>query len=162
MLDTLTDIIVRIGGAVIALLSFVFRILLTVVRYIMSIGRKDMDVDDILAEAEAAGDYIAYPYEAFPVRTEIERLEAEAAILFENDRIILTVDYDFLDVPSWVEGDGETRNISIAMMGGGTVILKLPLPMGEIERIKQTKYMVFVSGTGNAKLMHNISFIYKG
>lgn len=144
-------------------LARIINILLTPVRYIIDICKPSKTIDDLIKEAEdetPANE--KYPYAPFSGQAQTERLEAEAAILFEDDRIVLTVEYNFKDVPSWVEGDASTRNISVMMMGGGTVVLQLPLPANETERLQTTKYMVFVTGTESKKLMHNISFIYKG
>lgn len=141
----------------------VVKVLLTPIRYIVDIWKPSQSIDELIKEAEGENQGLTpYPYTPLSTENANTRLNAEAAILFEDDRIVLTVEHDFKDMPSWVEGDIKTRNISVMMMGGGTVILDLPLPTGEIEKLENAKYLVFVTGTGPKKLMHNISFIYQG
>ncbi len=85
-------------------------------------------------------------------------LDVETALLFEDSRVILMVDYDFSDVPSWIEGDTETKSISIVQMGGAVANVKMTLPEQEKERWQNLKRIALVSGTGSQKLMHYVSF----
>lgn len=85
-------------------------------------------------------------------------LDVETALLFEDDRVVLMVDYDFVDMPSWIEGDAETKAVSIVQMGGAVAQLKLELPEQERQRWSYLSRIALVSGTGAEKMMHYISF----
>jgi hypothetical protein len=89
------------------------------------------------------------------------RLEADAVILSEDNRIVLSVGHDFEDVPSWVEWDMKTGRLSVAQMGGALAELKLQLPLFYKERMKNVKRLALVTGSGPEKMMHYIAFIMR-
>ena len=89
------------------------------------------------------------------------RLEADAVILSEEDRIVLSVGHDFEDVPSWVEWDMKTGRLSVAQMGGALAELRLQLPLFYKERMKNVKRLALVTGSGHEKTMHYIAFIMR-
>ena len=89
------------------------------------------------------------------------RLEADAVILSEDDRIVLSIGHDFEDVPSWVEWDMKTGRLSVAQMGGALAELKLQLPLFYKERMKNVKRLALVTGSGPEKMMHYVAFIMR-
>jgi len=89
------------------------------------------------------------------------RLEADAVILSEDDRIVLSIGHDFEDVPSWVEWDMKTGRLSVAQMGGALAELKLQLPLFYKERMKNVKRLALVTGQGHEKMMHYVAFIMR-
>ncbi len=89
------------------------------------------------------------------------RLEADAVILSEGDRVVLSIGHDFADVPSWVEWDMRTGRLSVAQMGGALAELKLELPLFYKERMKNVKRLALVTGHGHEKMMHYVAFIMR-
>jgi hypothetical protein len=89
------------------------------------------------------------------------RLEADAVILSEDDRVVLSIGHDFADVPSWVEWDMKTGRLSVAQMGGAFAELRLQLPLFYKERMKNVKRLALVTGSGQEKTMHYIAFIMR-
>jgi hypothetical protein len=89
------------------------------------------------------------------------RLEADAVILSEGDRVVLSIGHDFADVPSWVEWDMRTGRLSVAQMGGALAELRLELPLFYKERMKNVKRLALVTGQGHEKMMHYVAFIMR-
>lgn len=89
------------------------------------------------------------------------RLDADAVILSEGDRVVLSIGYDFADVPSWVEWDMSNGRLSVAQMGGAVAELRLELPLFYKERMKDVKRVALVTGRAPAKMMHYVAFIMR-
>jgi len=89
------------------------------------------------------------------------RLEAQAALLFEEGRIVLSVDHEFLDMPSWIEGDVQKRTLNIVQMGGAVATLDLLLPQAEVARMKKVSRIALVTKFGQENLLHYVSFILR-
>jgi hypothetical protein len=89
------------------------------------------------------------------------RIDAEAALLLEDDRAVLSVGFDFADVPSWVEWDLRSGRLSVAQMGGALAELSLDLPRSARDSLRSLKRLALVTGNGPDKLMHYIAFIVR-
>lgn len=91
-------------------------------------------------------------------------LDADAVLLFEEDRIILSIDYDFPDVPSYVEFDLGNNHIQVVQQGGDVATLsQLKLPKDEHERLSPITSIALLTGTGARaeKLVQMVSVIVK-
>ncbi len=86
-------------------------------------------------------------------------LDVESALLFENNNAVLSVDYDFLDMPSWVEGNLETGALSVVQMGGDVATLKVELPKNAKENWQNLQQIILVTRFNTEKLMHHLSFV---
>jgi hypothetical protein len=90
------------------------------------------------------------------------KLDADAVLLAEDGRVVLSVGHDFADVPSWVEWDAGTGRLSIVQMAGAVAELALTLPAEAKEKLGPLRRLALVTGSGPEKLMHHITFIARG
>lgn len=88
-------------------------------------------------------------------------LDAEAAILFEDERVILSVEYDFTDMPIWVEGIEEGQIIRIAQASGDTADLKLTLPLLNKEELLKTKRIALITGKYTERILQYVRFTFR-
>lgn len=90
-------------------------------------------------------------------------LKADAAIAIEDNKIVLAVDYDFAEAPSYVEFDMKSRKISIVQATGDVAVLgTISVPMEERELINASSKVALVTGTGEDKLLQVVSLKKQG
>lgn len=136
----------------------IFNKILTFFRYLLR-GRKS----DIL------------PSEAIPERLLKQNegfhgpLGADALLLREDDKIVLSVDFFFSDIPSWLEWDTETKKLAIVQMGGAVAELNLELPESHIIDFEKAKRVLLITRKGqkrlemanDEKLIHAVNLIVR-
>lgn len=88
-------------------------------------------------------------------------VEAPTLLLTEDDRIVLMVDYDFADFPSWVEWDMKARKLSVVQMGGAAAELALTMPLHQIGMIGEAKRLMLITGRHERRNGHYVSFIIR-
>lgn len=96
-------------------------------------------------------------------------LGADALLLREDDRIVLSVDFFFSDIPSWLEWDSETRKLAIVQMGGAMAELALELPESHVIDFERAKRIYLVTRKGHKrlesandqKLVHSVNLIVR-
>lgn len=88
-------------------------------------------------------------------------VEAPTLLLTEDDKIVLMVDYDFADFPSWVEWDMKSRKLSIVQMGGAAAELALTMPLHQMGAIGTTKRLMLITGRYERRNGHYVSFIVR-
>jgi hypothetical protein len=88
-------------------------------------------------------------------------VEAPTLLLTEDDKIVLMVDYDFADFPSWVEWDTKSRKLLIVQMGGAAAELALTMPLHQIGSIGTTKRLMLITGRYERRNGHYVSFIVR-
>lgn len=96
-------------------------------------------------------------------------LGADALLLQEDDRIVLSVDFFFSDIPSWLEWDAETKKLGIVQMGGAIAELKLDIPEAHTIDFENAKRVLLVTRKGqkrlesanDQKLVHAVNLIVR-
>lgn len=89
-------------------------------------------------------------------------LEVPTLLLTEDDKIVLMVDYDFEDFPSWVEWDIKTRTLSVVQMGGAAAQLALTMPMQQLGALNdKTMRLMLITGRYERRNGHYVSFIVR-
>ncbi len=89
------------------------------------------------------------------------KLDSPAVLLFEGGQAVLSVGYEFDDVPSWVEWDAHTRKISIAQMGGAMAELGIYIPEGLEQALNDVRNLLLITDKGGRKLIHYIAFLIR-
>ena len=79
-------------------------------------------------------------------------LGADALLLTEEDKLILSVDFFFSDIPSWLEWDSETNKLGIVQMGGAIAELNLEVPQDNIIDFEKAKKVLLVTRKGQKRL----------
>lgn len=96
-------------------------------------------------------------------------LGADALLLREDDRIVLSVDFFFSDIPSWLEWDVGTGKLGIVQMGGAIAELKLDIPETHVIDFENAKRVLLVTRKGqkrlesanDQKLVHAVNLIVR-
>lgn len=136
----------------------IFNKALTFIRYLFT-GRKN----------------VALPSEAVPRSLLREEegfhgpLGAAALLLKEEDMIVLSVDFFFSDIPSWLEWDADTNKLGIVQMGGAIAELNLEMPPAHVIDFESAKRVLLVTRKGqkrlesanDQKLVHAVNLIVR-
>lgn len=89
-------------------------------------------------------------------------LEVPTLLLTEDDKVVLMVDYDFADFPSWVEWDMQARTLSVVQMGGASAQLALTMPMQQLGALNdKTMRLMLITGRYERRNGHYVSFIVR-
>ena len=89
------------------------------------------------------------------------RIDAPTLLLEDNGQAVLIVEFDFRDIPSWVEWDRTWQKLSIAQMGGALAELPLGPEVIRASSIDRVKRLLLVTGTGESKISHFVSIIIR-
>ena len=88
-------------------------------------------------------------------------IEANGIIGRENDKIALVIDFEFGDIPSWVEWDVDLKQISIAQTGGAVAILNTRLSEKEAQDFESTDNLLLCTNIGKERIVHTIPLILR-
>lgn len=93
-------------------------------------------------------------------------LDVPALLLREDDRVVLSVDVYFPDMPSWLEWDVDAATLSVVQMGGAMSQLALTLPPEDAVAFEAVRRVLLVARESKEfgvedKLIHYISLIVR-
>ena len=88
-------------------------------------------------------------------------IEADSMIGREGGKIAIAVDFEFGDVPSWVEWDVDLKQVSIAQHGGAVAILETDLGEKEASDFENTSDLMFCSLVEGERVIHRIPLILR-
>lgn len=88
-------------------------------------------------------------------------VNAPALWLHEEKHIILLIDYDFEDFPSWIEWDRKARKLFLIQMGGAAAELPLDVPANENMPASDIHRLLLVTGRHERRNAHFVSFIIR-
>lgn len=89
-------------------------------------------------------------------------LNVKAALMVDQPNLVLSVDYNFPDMPSYVEFDLGKRHIHIVQQGGDVATLaQLALPRDEYDTFMPLSRIALLTGSGDEKLVQMLSLIIK-
>ena len=86
-------------------------------------------------------------------------IASDAAVIVKEERIVLVVDQDFEDIPSWVEWDIGLNKLSVAQMGGSTAALNSLVPLDELDRFKQLDRILLIARYQGQRIVHYLTFL---
>jgi hypothetical protein len=88
-------------------------------------------------------------------------LEVPTLMLCENDKVVVIVDHDFMDFPSWVEWDVKESKLYVVQMGGDYAELALNLAGHHAATLMRTQRLMLVTGRFERRNGHYVSFIVR-
>ena len=88
-------------------------------------------------------------------------IEAEGLIGREKDKIALVIDFEFGDIPVWVEWDVDLKQISIAQNSGAVAILKTILSEKEAQDFESTDNLLLCTNLATERIVHTIPLILR-
>ena len=83
----------------------------------------------------------------------------QAVLVKLEKRIILSLDVDLGDMPSWIEWDKETNIFSLAQNGGAVAHFPSPVPKRLEMDLKETRSLMLISTVNGQRLSHLIPFV---
>ena len=118
---------------------------------LLLLGLKKEDEEPEITESEA------------PVRIEGTEgvIDADGIIGREKDKIALVIDFEFGDIPTWVEWDVDLKQISIAQNGGAVAILKTVLSEKEAKDFESTDNLLLCTNIGEERIVHTIPLLLR-
>ncbi len=102
---------------------------------------------------------------AEPVREETPligshgRLTADTVLMVQNGHVVLVVDHDFLDIPSFVEWDRSRKSLGIAQLGGAVAEVKANLPREMHEPLSGTRTIMLMTRYNGADVAHKLNLM---
>lgn len=89
------------------------------------------------------------------------RLDVPTLLFSDGPHLVLIVDYDFEDIPSWVEWDSRLKKLSVVQIGGAAAELPLGIPANVNAPIDETQRMMLVTGRYERRNAHFVNFIIR-
>ncbi len=90
-------------------------------------------------------------------------LNAPALLLHEDNHFVLSVEYDFTGIPSWIEAYEGEEKLHIVQTTGDIASLTLSLASDRHNlknALQQATHIALVSGTAPERILHHLSFTY--
>jgi len=88
-------------------------------------------------------------------------IDANGVIAREDNKMALVIDYEFGDVPVWVEWDIDLKQISIAQNGGAVAILNTVLSEKEARDFENTDKLLLCTNIGQERIVHTIPLLLR-
>jgi hypothetical protein len=88
-------------------------------------------------------------------------IEAEVLVMREENRVVMVVDYDFEDIPEWIEWDVGRGVIGIVQMGGAVAEVKSVIPPEKSAMFKETTHLVLATRFEGRRMMHSIYLVVR-
>ena len=90
-------------------------------------------------------------------------LNVKSALVFEDDKIILAVEYDFEEAPLYIDFDLDNYHIQIVQQTGDVATLaQTTIPAEEMDNIRKARSIALVSGIGQDKLLQVLKLRLRG
>ena len=86
---------------------------------------------------------------------------ADLMVMRKDDRVILVVDHDFLDVPEWVEWDVSRNTIGIVQMGGAVAELKSVIPPEKAVMFRESKHISLATRFEGKNVVHGVYMVVR-
>ena len=87
------------------------------------------------------------------------RLSADTVLMIQNGHVVLVVDHDFLDIPSFVEWDKSRKSLGIAQMGGAVAEVKANLPREMNEPLSATRTIMLMTRYNGNDVAHKLNLM---
>jgi len=170
--QTLGQTTINILGQIIRqtfrLVWFILKTLLTPLLYKLGLGKSDVSDERKPAprhdwwdtpkpgNTETATDALTFELEGTTGFLDVPTL-----LLVENNQVVLIVDHEFKDIPSWVEWDRTWQKLSIVQMGGALAELALGPEILREAEIDKVRRLLLVTGPTENRLSHFVSIIIR-
>ena len=79
--------------------------------------------------------------------------------MIQNGHVVLVVDHDFLDIPSFVEWDKSRKSLGIAQMGGAVAEVKANLPREMNEPLSATRTIMLMTRYNGNDVAHKLNLM---
>lgn len=97
-------------------------------------------------------------YEEY-TQPKFNKIDIEPILALKNDHLVMVLQHQFSNIPSWVEWDNERQVVTIAHMNGDIDEAPLELKEEHISMLGEQKKILLVSNDNANKIMHAVKFI---
>ena len=97
-------------------------------------------------------------YEEF-TQPKLNKIEKEPVLAQKDGHLVMVVDAQFNNVPSWVEWDGERSVVTITHMNGDIDEAPLEVKDEYITSLNENRKILLVSNDNEEKIMHYVQFL---
>ena len=97
-------------------------------------------------------------YEEY-TQPKFNKIDVEPVLALKNDHLVMVMEYEFKNMPSWVEWDNDRQVVTIAHMNGDVDEAPLELDEEHITMLGEQKKVLLVSNDNTKKIMHAVKFI---
>lgn len=126
-----------------------FNRFLTYILYLLGVRPKEESLPPQTAQPEK------------PLKGTNGPIRADVLVLEENGRVIMVVDYDFLDIPEWVEWDVSRNIIGIVQMGGAIAELKSVIPPEKEAIFRSVPNILLATRFEGQRVAHSIYMVVR-
>lgn len=87
------------------------------------------------------------------------KIDAEPIMAMKDGHLIMVVQHQFSNIPSWVEWDNDRHVVTITQMNGDIDEAGLELKDEHLLMLKDLTKLLLVSNDNEGKMMHYVQFI---
>lgn len=102
-----------------------------------------------------------YEDRAEEIEARVHKIEKEAIFALENNELVVIVDHNFEEIPSWIEWDYERKTVSIVQQKGHIEEAEAKLTESFIAKLKDKNKLLLVSNDNDKKIVHFLPFILR-
>lgn len=88
-------------------------------------------------------------------------IDADMLVLRDQDRIIISIDYDFKDILGWVEWDVNDNRIDLVQKSGAVADLGSVIPAKDVEDFRKLNKVFVITRYNQQQIMHNLSLVIR-
>jgi hypothetical protein len=88
-------------------------------------------------------------------------IDAEILVMRDGNRVVMVVDYDFQDIPEWVEWDVSRNVIGVVQMSGAVAEIKSVIPPEKSAMFRETSHLVLATRFEGRRMMHSIYLVVR-
>ena len=89
------------------------------------------------------------------------KIDVDVAVVVKGEKLVMAIDCDLGDVPSWVEWDLSVDQFSIAQNSGSVVHISSKIAHERVEALKKIGKLMLVTSVGSEKVAHHIPFVVR-
>lgn len=89
----------------------------------------------------------------------VQKVDAEAIFAIKDGYLVVILDHQFNDVPSWMEWDAERKIASITHLGGNTDEVEADIKDEHVYALIDAKRVLLASNSNDKKIVHFVPFI---
>lgn len=86
-------------------------------------------------------------------------IDVDVLMLKKDQQLVMVVDHEFLDIPSWVEWDKSRESVGIAQASGAVAEIKNAIPDKFKAELSGVNSLLLLTKFNGVKVAHTISLI---
>lgn len=87
------------------------------------------------------------------------RLSSDVVLLIQNGHVVLVVDHEFDDIPSFIEWDRTRKSLGVAQMSGAVAEVKANLPPEMNGPLSSSRTILLMTRFNGNKVAHQLNLM---